>query len=161
MTTDDAVIHREVIELRATPAQVREFIMTPERVVDYNPQAVEAGVLEPGHSVWFRTETSLVLVERVEDECRDDRVVVEAIIASGVVPPFTADDVRAGRIMSLMEDWDLEETADGTVATKTWRDVVTVVDLPFDAEDSIRELAKTETAPIIEKWNAAALEASR
>ena len=156
MTTDDAVIHREVIALRATPAQVREFIMTPARVVEYNPQAVDSGALEPGHSVWFRTEQSLVLVERVEDECRDDRVVVEATVASGVMPPFTADDVRAGRIMSLHEDWDLAETPDGTVATKTWRDIVSYVEMPFDVAESIREMAKTETAPIIEHWNAAA-----
>lgn len=156
MTTDDAVVHREVIELRATPEQIREFIMTPERLVDYNPHAVDCGVLEPGHSVWFRTEASVVMVERVEDECHDDKVVVEATVAPGLVPPFTADDVRAGRIMSLMEDWDLQETPDGTIATKTWRDVVTFVELPFDVEDGIRELAKTETAPIVEHWNVAA-----
>jgi hypothetical protein len=156
MTTDDGVVYREVIELQATPAQIREFIMTPERLVDYNPGAVDCGVFEPGHAVWFRTEQNVVMIERVEDDCRDDCVVVRATVAPGLVPPFTPDDVRAGQVMNLMEDWDLEEIPDGTITTETWRDVVTVVELPFDVEDGIRELAKTETAPIIEKWNAAA-----
>ena len=37
MGTDDGRVHREVMELRATPAQVREFIMTPERMASARP----------------------------------------------------------------------------------------------------------------------------
>ncbi len=41
MGTNDGHVHREVMELRATPAQVREFIMTPERILDYYPAPLD------------------------------------------------------------------------------------------------------------------------
>jgi hypothetical protein len=45
---------------------------------------------------------------------------------------------------------------DGATLTKAWRDVTTVADFPFPLEDAIRESAKSESAPLIERWNAAA-----
>ena len=116
------LIHLEVIELQATPAQVRDFIMTPERIMAYNPGAIEGGVFEPGHSVWFRSETGLTMVERIEDECSDGCVVIRAAIAPGVEPPYTADAVRAAAMITLVEDWFVEPTETGTRLTKTWRD---------------------------------------
>ena len=41
------IVHTEIMQLRATPAQVREFILTPERILDYFPSPVDGGVLEP------------------------------------------------------------------------------------------------------------------
>jgi glyoxylase-like metal-dependent hydrolase (beta-lactamase superfamily II) len=35
-----SIVHREVIELDASPAQVRRFIMTPQRILDYYPSPV-------------------------------------------------------------------------------------------------------------------------
>ena len=38
-------VHREVMELEASPARVHEFVMTPERILDYYPAPLEGGVL--------------------------------------------------------------------------------------------------------------------
>lgn len=40
-----SIVHTEVMQLRATPDQVREFILTPDRILDYFPQPVEGWVL--------------------------------------------------------------------------------------------------------------------
>ena len=44
----------EVLELKATPAQIREFITTPERILDYYPNPIEGGVLDPGRAIYCR-----------------------------------------------------------------------------------------------------------
>jgi hypothetical protein len=56
----------------------------------------------------------------------------------------------------MVEDWAVAATKDGTTLTKSWRDVRTVVDLPFSMEDAVRETAKGESRALVEKWNAAA-----
>jgi hypothetical protein len=150
------LVHEELIQLRATPAQVRDFITTPERIMAYNPDAIEGGVLEPGHSVWFRTETGVTVVERIEEACTDDCVVVRGTVAPGLVPPFTADDVRAAAMITLVEDWFLQGDDGGTTLRKTWRDVASSVDLPFSLEDSIRKTAQEETPLLVADWDEAA-----
>jgi len=32
-----SIVHRDVLQLDATPERVREFIQTPERIADYFP----------------------------------------------------------------------------------------------------------------------------
>ena len=156
MATEGGLVLREVMELRATPAQVRAFVMTPERVMDYFPGAVEAGTFEPGRSIWCRGETGVTMVELVENESNDDRVTILATTAMQAEPPFTPESIRAAALFTMFEDWEVEASADGTTLTKSWRDVETRVDLGFPLEDTIRETALTETEPLIERWNAAA-----
>jgi len=46
--SSDNVIHTEIIALEASPAQTREFITTPDRILDYFPNPIEGGVFEDG-----------------------------------------------------------------------------------------------------------------
>ena len=47
-------------------------------------------------------------------------------------------------------------STDGATLTKSWREVRTIVDVPFSMEDAVRETAMGESEPLVEKWNAAA-----
>jgi hypothetical protein len=157
MGTDDRLVHREVMELQATPAQVLEFVMTPERIFDYFiPAALEAGEFEPGRSIWCRSEGAICMLELVDEESTDDRRVLLVTTAFGLEPPFTPEGIRAATAFTMIEDWAVAPGPDGATLTKAWRDVTTVADFPFPLEDAIRESAKSESAPLIERWNAAA-----
>src|SRR5919201_5886934 len=95
MGSDGSLVYREVMQLRATPAQVREFVMTPERILDYySPDPIEAGVFEPGRSIWCRSAMAISMLERIEEESGDDCVVVLVTTAFGLEPPYTAEGIR-------------------------------------------------------------------
>lgn len=153
---EGGLVHREVFELRATPEQVRRFIVTPERIMDYNPPAIEAGMLEEAHSVWFRTSQSVTMVERIEDECTDECVVVRATVAPGLAAPPTAEAVRSAATITLFEDWEIQATELGAMVTKSWRDARAFIELPYSLDEAIRETAKAEGPALVENWNAAA-----
>ena len=156
MGTNDGLVHREVMQLQATPAQVREFIMTPERILDYYPAPLEGGVFEVGHSFWCRGEMGVSMLERVEAECTDDCVVLLVTTAVGLEPPYTPEGIEAATTFTMIEDWALAGGPDGTILTKSWRDIRATGDPPFPLEDAVRETAKGERGSLIERWNAAA-----
>ena len=156
MATDEGLVHREVMELQATPAQVREFVMTPERILDYYPAPLEGGVFEAGHSIWCRGELGVSMLERVEDECSDDCVVVLVTTAIGLEPPYSPEGIVAATTFTMVEDWAVEATAAGTTLTKSWRDVRANGEPPFPLEDVVREAAKGESGTLVERWNEAA-----
>jgi hypothetical protein len=156
VTTDDGLVHREVMELRATPAQVLEFVMTPERILDYYPDPIEGGVFEEGRAIWCRGATGVSMLERVEEESSGECLVVLVTTAAGLQPPYTPESIRAGATFTMVEDWAVLATTDGTKLTKSWRDITMIVDLPFSMEDAVRETSKGESEPLVEKWNAAA-----
>jgi len=156
MGTDDGLVHREVMELQATPAQVREFILTPERILDYYPAPLEGGVFEPGRSIWCRGELGVSMLERVEDERGDDCVVVLVTTAIGLEPPYTPEAIVAATTFTMVEDWALAESPSGTTLTKSWRDVKATGEPPFPLEEVIREAAKGESGTLVERWNEAA-----
>jgi hypothetical protein len=56
----------------------------------------------------------------------------------------------------MVEDWEVVGTPDGSILTKSWRDVRIVGEFPFPLEDAIRESAKSESEPLVERWNEAA-----
>ncbi len=156
MGANDGVVHREVLELRATPAQVREFIMTPERILDYFTAPMEAGVFEDGRSIWCRGRMGVSMLERVEDESSDDCVVILVTMALGLDPPYTPEGITAATTFTMVEDWALATNPEGTTLTKSWRDVKVKTPLPFALEDAIRESAKGESHLLVEGWNEAA-----
>ena len=69
--SSSGIVHTEIIELQATPAQVREFIMTPQRILDYYPSPTEGGVIEPGLKIYCRGKAGVSLLETVPQECRE------------------------------------------------------------------------------------------
>ena len=156
MGANDKLVHREVMELRATPAQVREFIMTPDRILDYYPAPVEGGVFEEGRSIWCRGEMGVSMLERIEDESSDDCVVVLVTTAIGREPPYTPEGIEAATTFTMIEDWALTPSPDGTTLTKSWRDIRATGEPPFPLEDAVRETAKGESGSLVERWNEAA-----
>jgi hypothetical protein len=156
MGTDDDYVHREVMELRATPAQMRAFIMTPERILDYYPAPLEGGVFEPGRSIWCRGEIGVSMLERVDAESSDECMVVLVTTAVGLEPPYTPEGIKAATTFTMVEDWALAPNGDGTTLTKSWRDIRAAGDPPFPLEDAVRETAKGESGVLVERWNAAA-----
>jgi len=152
----DRIVHTEVMQLRATPAQVRDFILTPERILDYYPDPVEGGVLEPGRAIFCRGNMGASMLERVDAESSDDLLVIKVTTAIGLEAPYTRERIEAGNTFTMIEDWLLEATGSGTRLTKTWRDVTPNGEAPFPIEDAVREGAIHETAALIEGWNKAA-----
>jgi hypothetical protein len=156
MGTNDGYVHREVMELGATPAQMREFIMTPERILDYYPAPIEGGVFEAGRSIWCRGEIGVSMLERIERESSDNCMVVLVTTAVGLEPPYTPEAIRAATTFTMVEDWALAATSEGTTLTKTWRDIRAPADPPFPLEEAVRETAKGESGSLVARWNAAA-----
>jgi len=161
MGPSDGYVHHEVMELHATPDQVRKFVMTPERILDYYPAPIECGVFEAGRSFWCRGEIGVSMLERVVDESTDDCVVVLVTTAVGLEPPYTPDAIEAATTFTMIEDWALAAGPNGTTLTKTWRDVRAAGDPPFPLEDAVRETAKGESGVLIERWNEAARAGTR
>ena len=156
MGTNDGYVHREVMELQATPAQVREFIMTPERILDYYPAPIEGGVFEAGRSIWCRGEIGVSMLEHVVDESSDDCMVVLVTTAVGLEPPYTPEGIVAATTFTMVEDWALAPGPDGTTLTKSWRDIRAPGEPPFPLEDAVRETAKGESGSLVARWNEAA-----
>ena len=156
--SEKSVVHSEVIDLSATPDQVRAFIFTPERILDYYPMPVEGEILEPGRAIWCRGEMGTSLLELVDAESSDSVVVVKVTTAFGLAPPVSRERIEANVGFTMVEDWALEATADGTRLTKTWRDVTSPGAEPFPLAEAVREGAVSETAKLVAGWNAAAAE---
>ena len=152
------VVHSEVMELQASPAQVREFIMTPERILDYYPDPVGGGVLEPGRAIYCQGGPGVSILERIEAECTETCVVVKVTTAFGLEPPYTRERIEENVGFTMMEDWELAPSGSGTTLTKTWRDVIGAGPEPFPS-DRIREGAIHESPLLVRGWNAAAKEA--
>jgi hypothetical protein len=144
------------MELLATPTEVLAFVMTPERVLDYYPDPIEGGVFEAGRAIWCRGAIGVSMLERVDDRSTDDCLVVLVTTAVGLEPPYTPEGIRAAATFTMVEEWAVAATAGGTTLTKSWRDVTTFGDVPFPVEDAVRETAKGESTPLVERWNAAA-----
>jgi len=151
-----SIVHTEVMQLRATPDQVREFILTPDRILDYFPQPVEGGVIEPGQAIWCRGEMGVSMLELVPEETTDAMVVIKVSTAFGLEAPFTRARIEENTVFTMIEDWALEGTTEGTRLTKSWRDVASKGPEPFPIADAVKEGAIHESAQLVAGWNAAA-----
>lgn len=156
MSSGDGLVHREVLELQATPDQARAFIMTPERIADYYAGSIESGVFEAGGAIWCRGESSVSMLELVPDESTDDCMVTLVTTALGLEPPYTRQGIRDAATFTMVEDWGLAPSAGGTTLTRSWRDIVTSTDLGFALDDAIRQSAESESEPLVKAWNEAA-----
>jgi len=154
--SSDGIVHSEVMELRATPAQVKEFILTPERILDYYPQPVGGGVLEPGKAIYCQGESGVSMLELIEAECTADCVVILVTTAFGLEAPFTRERIESHMTFTMVEDWALAKSKTGTTLTKTWRNVIVKGNPPFDLEEAVRQGAIHESAALITGWNQAA-----
>src|SRR3954453_13202614 len=101
------------MELRATPSEVLRFVMTPERILDYYPDPIEGGVFEGGRAMWCRGAIGVSMLERVDEESTEDRLVILVTTAVGLEPPYTPESIRAGATFTMVEDWAEAASMDG------------------------------------------------
>ncbi|MGI9294943.1 MAG: hypothetical protein ACR2PS_13235 [Pseudomonadales bacterium] len=150
------IVHREVLHLRASPAQVRQFIMTPERILDYYPSPIEGGVIEPGRSIFCRGKSGVSLLEIVAAESSEHHIVVRVTTATKVESPVTKARILDSAFFTMTEDWELEETDSGTTLTKTWRDINQKKWKLLPMRIIVRSSAKGESKKLVAAWNNAA-----
>lgn len=150
------IVHRDVMQLNVAPERVREFIMTPERIADYFPDVIDCGTFEAGKSIWCSSKTGVSLLEFVEAETTQWKLTMNVVNASKMAAPYTVEAIKANPFMTMVEDWEIEASDDGTRLTKTWRNVVKhkMKWLPMNL--LIRRTAKAEHQILVDSWNKAA-----
>ncbi|MFN8028715.1 MAG: hypothetical protein U0W40_20870 [Acidimicrobiia bacterium] len=154
-TDDTGIAHREVMHLAVPAARVHEFVMTPERILDYYPEPIEGGVFEAGRSFWCRGAMGVSMLERTDASTADCTVVL-VTTAVGLEPPYTPDAIRAAGTITMVEEWAVAADGDGSVLTKTWRDVMAGGEPSPPLAEIVRDAAKHESSALIAGWNAAA-----
>ncbi|MGI9285575.1 MAG: hypothetical protein ACR2P1_09310 [Pseudomonadales bacterium] len=150
-----SIVHREVIELQASPPQVREFIMTPQRILDYYPSAIEGHTIIPCQAIVCRGKSGVSLLEVITEETTDQCVVVKVTTATKLDPPYSADRIKAAAFFTMIEDWALEETPSGTRLTKTWREIQKKKLKLIPIALITRFSAKSESEKLRVSWNKA------
>jgi hypothetical protein len=150
------IVHTEVMDLRATPEQVRAFILTPERILDYYPDPIEGGVFEPGRAIWCRGQIGTSLLELLPEASSNDLLVLKVTTAIGLEAPFTRERIEEKRTFTMIEDWALEATPQGTRLTKSWRDIEADGPEPFPLAEGVKQGAIHESPLLVEAWSAAA-----
>jgi len=152
--TADGYVHHEVMPLAIAPERVREFVITPERILDYYPEPIEGGVFEAGRAIWCRGAMGVSMLERL-DESTDECVVMLVTTAVGLEPPYTPEAIRAAATFTMIEDWAVAADGTGSVLTKTWRDVLAGGEPSPPLADIVRESATGESGALVAGWNAA------
>ena len=151
------IAHRDILQLTAKPGQVRSFLRYPERIADYYPNLIDYGTIEEGKVFWCNGEAGVALFEFIEERCSDEMITMSIVTSLSAKKPYTADNIKADPLISMVEEWAVEATPDGgTQITKTWLDVKLhqMEDLPI--VDLIRETAVVEHEKIVTAWNNAA-----
>ena len=77
-----SIVYQDLIELEAPPETVREFIVTPERILDYYPGGIEGGVIEPGAAIYCRSEASVSLLQVDQAASTPDTLVLDVFTGS-------------------------------------------------------------------------------
>ncbi len=155
-----SIAYRDIIKLEAPPEVIRQFVMTPERILDYYPGGIEGGVIEPGAAIFVRASSGVSLLQLDQVASTPMKLVVEVYTAGKLEPPYTADRIRAAAFFSMVEDWCLEPHNGGTLLTKTWRDIRKYRMRFLPMKMLVVRGAKSESQALREGWDRAASEMS-
>jgi len=118
-----SIVHREVLQLKATPEQVKRFVLTPERILDYYPGAITGAVLDEGQAIICQGKSGVSIIERVDTESHAGQLTVKVTTATSFSGALTRENVMANVFFTMIEDWALAEVDGGTRLTKTWRNI--------------------------------------
>jgi hypothetical protein len=151
-----SIVHREEILLCAPPAQVKEFILTPERILDYYPSAIDCGVIEPGYSFYCRGKSGVSLLERDASQSNERTIVLTVTTAIKIKPPFSAKKIKDATFFTMVEDWEVEPHELGSKLTKTWRDIKKKRLKYLPLRFIVKKSAKAETEKLKKAWDRAA-----
>ena len=152
-------VHREEILLAASPATIRDFIKTPERMMDYYPGGISCGVFEVGQSYYCHGKAGVSLIEILPEqqpETATHCVTLKVTTARGLCPPFTVEAIRGAAFFSMFEDWELYPHGDGTRLVKTWRDIHKVQLRWLPLGWIVKRTAKSESETLRNAWDRAA-----
>ena len=152
-----SIVCRDVMQLSASPSQVRRFIMDPQRIADYYPGVLDFGTFTAGKAIWCSGKAGVSLLALSESESTSSKLVLTVISSRSVRKPYTIEGIKADPFLSMVEDWEIAAQDGGTLLTKTWRDVVKhkMKWLPMNL--IIRRTARAEHQKLIDAWNKAAL----
>ena len=150
------VVHREVMPLQASAEQIRQFIMTPQRILDYYPSPLDGGILEAGRMIYCRGKSSVSLLELLEADSSPTKLVVKVTVANKLEPPYSKARIEHSPFFVMTEDWQIEEVEGGAVLTKTWRDLQQYKMRLLPMKFIVRASAKAESKKLTAAWNAAA-----
>jgi len=140
--------------MNATAEQVLRFIITPERIMDYYPDATACGTFETGKAVWCSNKTGVSLLEVIDIENpAENTVSLRVTAANGLNPPFSIEQIRANPFLTIFEDFVVEATENGAKLTKTWRDIIKHKMKFLPMAFIIRLTAKSEHQRQIDGWN--------
>ncbi len=150
-----SIAYQDIIELEAPPETIREFIMTPERILDYYPGGIEGGVIEPGAAIYCRSRSGISLLQVDQAASTPGTLVVDVFTAGKLEPPYTIDRLREAAFFSMVEDWHLESAGSGTRLTKTWRDIRKYRMRFLPIKMMVVRGAKSESEALRAGWNRA------
>ena len=148
-----SLIHEEQGLFAATPNQLRQFILSPEAVLDYFPNPIEAWVIEEGKSIFCRGWQACSVIELVETSNDGLHVITKVSNAMLFKKPFTKNRVEKHCFFTMYEDWILKPQAGMTLVTKRWRDVEKQKLKCLPIASVVKMTAKKEQAVIIDAWS--------
>jgi hypothetical protein len=150
------VIHQETILLEARPDQVKAFILTAERILDYYPSGIDCGDIETGRSFFCRGKSGVSLLELEESQSDNNTCVLKVTTSLKAKPPYTAEKIRHAVFFTMYEDWKVEPHGTGSKLTKTWRDLEKHQLRFMPLQLIVRRSAKEESAKLKNAWEKAA-----
>lgn len=116
-STDHAI--KEVIPIRATPEEVRNCVLSADRILQYYPLGIESGELEPGRSFYCKGRLGISLFEILQSDA--NYILLEVHNATACDPPYTPERLKRAAFFSMLEDWYIEPDTGGTRLTRLWR----------------------------------------
>lgn len=151
-----AIVHRETILLSASPEQVKSFILTPERILDYYPGGMDCGVIEAGRSFYCRGKSGVSLLELDESQSDDTTCVLKVTTSLKAKPPYNAQKILGNAFFTMYEDWKVQSDGSGSKLIKTWRDLEKHQLKFLPMKLIVRRSAKQESAKLKKAWDNAA-----
>lgn len=114
------VFHQDRLHVSASMAVVAGYILDPQRVMAYFPDAIDGGTFDDD-AIWIRAKTGTTLIERVASE---PGLVSVRVTSSGVKHEQPARTALGEKpLVRFYEDWRLDEQDGGTRIEKSWRDL--------------------------------------
>lgn len=144
-------VFEQQISLKLNAKQVREFIMTPERILDYYPQGIESFVVKPQQSIICRGTGGASLLELINES--ENTTTIKVTSALLFKPPFTAERIKAQCLFTMIEDWQVDEHDEGCMLTKVWRDIEKHRLRFLPMAWIVRNTAKKESSKLQNSWN--------
>jgi len=146
------IICQETLIIDAPSNKVREFIKTPERILDYYPGAKEGGVLEAGRYFYCQGGSGISLLEIITD--KPQQVYLKVWTAMSCPKPFSVESIKANAFFIMEEDWKLEAQGNKTQLSKSWLNLEKIKLRFLPMAWIIRRSVKKESQLMAQKWAA-------